>query len=575
METAEPNSTEPTFYLGICMAGAVSAGAYTAGVMDYLLEALTAYEKVRGQDGIPKHKVEIPAMGGASAGGMTAIITAAALQQGIVPIDKPNKDLLEDRPENILYHSWVDLTAQDMFSKMLETDDIDSSVVSALNCTFIDEVARRTITPGSTESIQWQELPPFFPDRLKLFTTLSNLEGFNYNVDFVAADPTQRRPYYMKFHNDYACFEMTRGKISPPEKGWMHLDIRNGDNTGIAKQAAMATGAFPIGLKARKVSRSRETVMNNPLVDERVLKAIMINDESYESLNVDGGMINNEPFDKVRELLIKASKQGNVKDFENYQKFNSTVLMIAPFPSTKPKAISLSDKLLNVVGLTLSAMISQMRSKPWEIKEANDPDCAGQYLIDPSRSFTKTDKDGKVVLDENGNPEMVSITGDKAIACGALGGFSGFLNKEFRVHDYFLGRHNCKIFLRDYFTIPDQAKDLNPVFAAGYQGITDSKFRGKDNSWQIIPIVEEVDYSFPKLDFDSKKDWPEQDWTAISKFDHPLRKRIEAIIMNLVQYKLYQRILIWPGVRLFIRGMVAKSVLKTIRQELTIWKLIK
>jgi hypothetical protein len=32
---------QDTFYVGLCMAGAVSAGAYTAGVMDYLLEALT------------------------------------------------------------------------------------------------------------------------------------------------------------------------------------------------------------------------------------------------------------------------------------------------------------------------------------------------------------------------------------------------------------------------------------------------------------------------------------------------------------------------------------------------------
>jgi len=31
---------ENTVYLGLCLAGAVSAGAYTAGVTDYLIEAL-------------------------------------------------------------------------------------------------------------------------------------------------------------------------------------------------------------------------------------------------------------------------------------------------------------------------------------------------------------------------------------------------------------------------------------------------------------------------------------------------------------------------------------------------------
>lgn len=33
-----------TFELGLCMAGAVSAGAYTAGVLDLLIEALDAFE---------------------------------------------------------------------------------------------------------------------------------------------------------------------------------------------------------------------------------------------------------------------------------------------------------------------------------------------------------------------------------------------------------------------------------------------------------------------------------------------------------------------------------------------------
>jgi len=101
---------EPIFRVGICMAGAVSAGAYTAGVMDYLLEALQAYEEKRGTPGYPSHKVELPVIGGASAGGMTAMITAAAFQQGITPLKEPLKSPKDLCETNILYHSWVDLT---------------------------------------------------------------------------------------------------------------------------------------------------------------------------------------------------------------------------------------------------------------------------------------------------------------------------------------------------------------------------------------------------------------------------------------------------------------------------------
>jgi predicted acylesterase/phospholipase RssA len=70
---------ENTFYVGLCLAGAVSAGAYTAGVMDYLIEALEAWEKRRGEEDVPTHRVVIPVIGGSSAGGMTAIIAARAL----------------------------------------------------------------------------------------------------------------------------------------------------------------------------------------------------------------------------------------------------------------------------------------------------------------------------------------------------------------------------------------------------------------------------------------------------------------------------------------------------------------
>ena len=67
-----------TFELGLVMAGAISAGAYSAGVLDFLFEALDAYEEAKGQSGWngPTHDVRVPVMAGASAGGMTASICA-------------------------------------------------------------------------------------------------------------------------------------------------------------------------------------------------------------------------------------------------------------------------------------------------------------------------------------------------------------------------------------------------------------------------------------------------------------------------------------------------------------------
>jgi hypothetical protein len=250
--------------------------------------------------------------------------------------------------------------------------------------------------------------------------------------------------------------------------------------------------------------------------------------------------------------------------YESYDTFKSTVLMIAPFPSTKPEAITLGDTLLHVVGLTLSAMISQMRAKASQIKDAMNPSCAGQYLIDPSRTINRN------------TPEQKTIQGERAIACGALGGFSGFLNKEFRVHDYFLGRYNCQVFLQQYFTIPAAALSINPIFKEGYAGVKDlSAFTAKDGGIQIIPVGNQP-LAMPDINFSGgNKKWPEQNWNSIEQYSGALEQRIQKVILNVTAYKPVAKFFLRIGTFILLRGLLAKAVLKTVKQELTKWHLLK
>lgn len=78
-------SNRPVFELGLVQAGAISAGAYTAGVIDFLIEAMDAWEKRKDHPDVPHHDVKLKVISGASAGGMTAAITAAALQSEFKP----------------------------------------------------------------------------------------------------------------------------------------------------------------------------------------------------------------------------------------------------------------------------------------------------------------------------------------------------------------------------------------------------------------------------------------------------------------------------------------------------------
>lgn len=555
------NPEQKVFYVGLCMAGAVSAGAYTAGVMDYLLEALAEWEKRRGQDGVPTHKVQIPVMGGASAGGMTSIIGATSLNNPLPPIDKPTdpNNLLAEHPENKLYHSWVDLTAPDMFSMMLDTSDIQpGNILSALNSKFIGPIADRVV---SVDTTQWQPLPPFVMPGLKIFTTLTNLQGFAYTVDF-GDDQPQTGKYHMTVHNDYACFELTEDTITGDNGGWMPLNIKDKINTDVAANAAMATGAFPVGLQSRLLTRDSLYVSANPWLAPYI-KNNPLPAGNLQTLNVDGGMINNEPFDKVRDVLNSLPGQ-EVDNADDFNSFTNTILMIEPFPTQKPETISMSQGIGNVIGLTLSSMLAQMRAKPVNIKNAMSESCAGQFLITPSRLVQGTDG------------TMQSVIGEMAIACGALSGFAGFMNKEFRVHDYFLGRYNCKIFLRDYFTVPAGALQANEIFKDGYAGIDISKFKStKDDSYQIIPVfADATDYTFPDFKFSSGTNWPTIQESDIDKFTSPMKSRVQAVLMSMTELNWFTRSLLWIGAKVMLNRLVTSKLMTTIKSELQKWQLL-
>ncbi|MCC8944203.1 hypothetical protein H8A97_03575 [Bradyrhizobium sp. Arg62] len=68
----------PAFEIGFVLAGAISAGCYYAGVMDFIIEALDDYytEREKPEWDRPRHDVYVPVLAGASAGGMTAGMAA-------------------------------------------------------------------------------------------------------------------------------------------------------------------------------------------------------------------------------------------------------------------------------------------------------------------------------------------------------------------------------------------------------------------------------------------------------------------------------------------------------------------
>ncbi|GAA4451395.1 patatin-like phospholipase family protein [Nibrella saemangeumensis] len=533
MPDQAPDQT-PTFYLGLCMAGAISAGAYTAGVMDYLIEALDRWEQARNspdpaiRQSVPQHKVVINVITGASAGGIAAAIALAALQRKIEHVT--NGQYKNFTGNNKLYEAWINLTANEMLPELLKTSDIDTDGgASLLNSNFVDKIADEILNLGAGEKV----VRPYISDDLELCLSLSNLTGFTTEIVFsnILADSqkslaaqadNQNAPRYLaRTHRDFGHFRI--GKTYQND-GRIPLWFEESGQTGIdtLRDCAKATGAFPIGLRWRKVVRPVRYINDNPLINPyvdwnngkpRIVKQLLSDDPAtpaagvdrngnYSSLNVDGGMLNNEPFDTTDKLL----QMRGVDLRSGAGQTPGTVLMIDPFPSVPGKDPAVPNRnipLREIVEELYKTMRSELLVKADVLQKAASANNYCQFLIAPSR-------------DDRSNPSR-KIFGAAAIACGSLGGFGGFLTRKFREHDFQLGRHNCQSFLRKHFLIPLDAD--NPIFAHGYQHLqhtgpgTYSKQASGDSSPRtFVPIIPDVDPQ-GRLNQDQE---PEPSWPALT-----------------------------------------------------------
>ncbi len=554
------------FKLGITMAGAISAGAYTAGVMDYLFETLEKWEAAKKKnreigegnpgydDSVPMHDVEIEILSGASAGGMTAVIAAAGVQQNFEPVTPSKRADNALKAKNPFYHTWVDLIQDDMLPVLFDTSDVksDPGVISILNSTFKDKISERVIAQSSAGDYH----RPYLAPRLEVMVSLSNLNGIPFDIGFKGnADKTNL--YRTTSHRDYAHFVIADDYRND---GLIPVSFDKDQNLKTLRQAAMATGAFPIGLAARTVDRERKYLDDskyiNPLYGEKDYK-LNIGDQ-VSTLNSDGGMLNNEPFDITGKILLDKTGQDKVSS-EHHNTFESTVLMVDPFPSEPEdietlKSKKLNPKIFSVAGLLIGTMRGELSFKRDELEVAFNEDNYSRFLVAPKR-YAKNGKE---------------YQGNMAIACGSLGGFGGFFEKGFREHDFYLGRRNAQYFLRRHFSIPSD--NTNPIFDSGYSASAKDRFEIKysDKPVSYIPIIPDLGYDKTDLSKNSEplgpENWPKFDRKKFDKLQKLIIKRLEKIIAVMANLKGLFKLLGWIGVQIF-KKKIGKAVIGIIETD--------
>jgi hypothetical protein len=516
-------SENKTFHLGICMAGAITAGSYTAGVMDYLLETLERWQKQKDANKIafdrgeplpypdtPMYDVVIDVISGASAGGMCASITSAMLVEGFTIDDVANK-------KSKMYKSWIELDDdgkdEGTIKKMLETDDIDElGFVSILNSKVLTNISRKAV-----KTLDEVKLPPYVDKKLDTILTLANLRGARYSINFRSYDKDKK--HTMTLHRDFMHFKLD--EKAGQQSDFLEMKYTNPNDIKLFQESAVATGAFPIGLRPRGLIRNSRYYYNKAAVTvglSNLQSRLRIefpkgDDSNYNSLNIDGGTFNNEPFGETERVLsIKAGKESG-QDLE-HNKTNRTILMIDPFPSNEQEIDSddMKPGIEHVAPRIISSLREQSSFKTKDLLDALGDNNYLKYIIIPYKT-------------ESTDP----------LCCATIGAFGGFLYKGFREHDYDLGRRNCQQFLRKHFVLPyDKANDLNnnPIHQ-GWYSTAIAKFKKTDAGLDYLPIIPDVQKVIDGQNDPSeiiKPKLPEYPIEKLKELESLLSDRFEAII---------------------------------------------
>jgi hypothetical protein len=405
------------------------------------------------------------------------------------------------------------------------------AIVPLLDSTRLQYIARNAVAPPQGPAGEDQpRLPlmdrrPYLPDRFELYLSLANLRGVPYLLKLQGGGSR------MVMHADFAHFALAdkpgdaiidnqyiiwSNPRNPDEvEGyafWLGPDYKSPAWQTMAT-AALATGAFPFGLAPVKmnmkwdaykhrtfpVSVYRDGVYTQefrPLPPEQSEE--LIKTGAYDFISVDGGLLDNAPFDLAHRALTETLGARNERDPKVADR---AIILIAPFPdSAGPEAYNEPKGLEDLASAILGSLMKQVRFNPDQLILALDPKVGSRFLIAPTGSKNPYSPTRRQAPDLPAGSQMPR-TGD--IACGTLGGFGGFLSEEFRHHDFMLGRRNCQQFLRQHFVLPAS----NKLFENWDQKLREDFYvppppdaePGEDRYLPVIPLVgkaaEEVEHA--------------------------------------------------------------------------------
>lgn len=557
-----PPPPDNTFEIGLVLGGTVSAGAYTAGVLDFLTEALDAWDMaLEAKDALaPSSKIVLKVVGGASGGG---VISAILARVGPYAFPHVNAATHIDSTGNPFYDVWVN---QLDVAGMLSTGDLNNNqpLVSVLNVEPIDSAGKMLIQfvghPLGEAGSNTPATRRWLDSTLSLFLTMTNLRGLPYKIDFNGGAPAD--PYLQQNfvnHADVVRFEldMRPGVEIPVRPDAFGVSLWRGGGAFVGWDAVapfgVATGAFPIGFKARELSRPLDHYAYRVITSTDVAgkaetqwlppdwDALRDDDGNLDPIYnfscVDGGGTDNSPIELVRTALAGACGR-NPRDGKTA---NRALILIDPFAEKAalgPQSIdSLEDTLLPFV----FGLVAEARYSTADLLLAAKNDVFSRFMITARRG---------------------EFTGSPALATSGLGAFQGFLCRAFRQHDYLLGRRNAYDFLKNQFALPD----ANPLFK-DWTADQKTKFSSAAGGINYLPVVPLLGTAAVPPQYPV---WPAGQLDP-STLSSAIDARIKAVVSALENKDVTSNVLIkailWPIVAK-LESSLSEAVINSIKKSL-------
>ena len=322
--------------VAITIAGAVSLGSYEAGVMYEVLDALAQHNRWADENKQSEKRIEIDVLTGASAGGMTAAMTAFSLLYNGSGLSQPYN--------NPLYNAWVNDIDITTLLAMQPDEDVSHSVLSS-DC--VVGISRKYLTPTPPPT---KPLPLSHPALssngvLHLGMALSNLNG----VDYARSTITSGEFIYTRHADQYIDqLDFSDGYLA---KKWETI-----------RATAVSCGAFPIAFSVQELVRNMTDYMSSPFL----LKSLWNGKPIIPFCYTDGGVFQNEPLGMAKNLVERLPDGRLTAKDRGY-------LFIAPKPKSSDVNMGFNKENANFKATILQligAVMGQSEFQDWVMAES-------------------------------------------------------------------------------------------------------------------------------------------------------------------------------------------------------------